>query len=139
MFCRPLNAANTQTCNYAHDDLARIAKVDCGASVWQQNFSYDNNAYSAGVTAGPFGNVIKTVPTGGTGSSFQPTYDLTKNRISTLPGNSTVQYDANGNVTNDSFHQYTWDVNGSPATRITILDDNSQSEIETTFDSTGNL
>src|SRR5277367_4719934 len=33
----------------------------------------------------------------------------------------------------------TWASNGSPATKTTILDNNSQSEIETTYDSNGNI
>src|SRR5207244_2399021 len=32
----PFNAADAQTCNYAYDDLVRIASVNCGASIWQQ-------------------------------------------------------------------------------------------------------
>ena len=95
--------------------MARIASVDCGAGIWQQNFSYDNNAWQSGVTGGPFGNLIKSVPTGGTGDSFQPTYNLTTNQISSLPG-FTPSYDANGNVLNDSLHQYTWDAEGRPVT-----------------------
>jgi YD repeat-containing protein len=103
----PFNAADVQTCNYTHDDLARIASVDCGATKWQQNFSFD-----------PFGNLTKTVPTGGTGTAFQPTYDTATNRYSGgLPG---LSYDANGNLLNDSFHAYTWDAAGRPTSVDTI-------------------
>jgi len=28
----PFNSANAQTCNDSHDDLARIASANCGAS-----------------------------------------------------------------------------------------------------------
>jgi RHS repeat-associated protein len=100
----PFNSANTQNCTYAHDDLVRIASVNCGASTWQQNFTYD-----------PFGNITKTVPIGGTGNSFQPTYSATTNHISTV-GSSSVTYDANGAVTNDSIHTYTWDGFGNATT-----------------------
>jgi hypothetical protein len=100
----PFNAANTQNCTYAHDDLVRIASVNCGASTWRQNFTYD-----------PFGNVTKTVPTGGTGNSFQPTYSATTNHISTV-GSASVTYDSNGDVTNDSIHTYTWDAFGNAIT-----------------------
>ncbi len=67
--------------------------------VARQTFSFD-----------PFGNITKT------GSiAFQPTYSTTTNRISTLPGFPTPPppgYDANGNLTNDSVHTYTWDAEG---------------------------
>jgi len=100
----PFNNADNQTCNYTHDDLIRIASVNCGASVWQQNFSYD-----------VFGNLAKTVPTGGTGMSFQPTYSSTTNQIISLPG-CTPTYDANGNSLNNCSHTYTWDSDGHHAT-----------------------
>lgn len=80
-----LNSLDTQTCNYTHEDLARIYTVDCGASKWQQDFTYDQ-----------FGNITKTVPTGGTGISFQPTYSLSlTNQITGLPG-VTPATDADG-------------------------------------------
>ena len=88
----PLNSANSQTCNYGYDDLVRISSAGCGAT-WSQTFSFD-----------PFGNISKS----GTGT-FQPTYN-TMNRYQTLPG-FTPSYDANGNLLNDSFHQYSWDQN----------------------------
>ena len=91
----PFNSANAQTCNYTHDDLARLANVNCGTGKWIQAFSYD-----------AFGNISKTGS--GTGFSFQPTYTSSTNRYATLP-NGTPAYDANGNLTNDSFHTYAWD------------------------------
>jgi len=92
----PFNSANAQTCNYTHDDLARLGNVNCGGSgKWNQAFSYD-----------AFGNISKTGS--GTGFSFQPTYTSSTNRYATLP-NGTPAYDANGNLTNDSFHTYAWD------------------------------
>jgi RHS repeat-associated protein len=105
------NASDTQTCSYKADDLSRINSANCGA-IWGQSFAYD-----------PFGNISKTVLSGSAGTSFLPTYQTSPsitNRIATLPGGITPTYDANGNSTNDSFHQYTWDaenrsvsVNGS--------------------------
>jgi RHS repeat-associated protein len=103
------NAGGTQTCKYGdpsssvpgYDDLGRLVKVDCGASVWQQNFSYD-----------PFGNLTKTVPTGGTGIAWNPGYNAANNRYN-LAGTS---YDANGNLLTDTFHTYTWNAEGHPAT-----------------------
>src|SRR5205807_1257125 len=53
----PFNSANTQTCNYAHDDLTRIASANCG-SIWSQTFSFDS-----------FGNINKAG-----NSSFGATY-----------------------------------------------------------------
>lgn len=105
----PFNTADAQTCTYLYDDLGRIGlppastgkSVDCGVSTWQQNFSYD-----------AFGNLTKTVPTGGTGISWQPTYSNSTNRYTVIPG-ATPTYDANGN---DSFHTYTWDAEGRPVT-----------------------
>jgi YD repeat-containing protein len=97
----PFNAADAQTCTYAHDDLSRIAKVDCGATKWQQNFSYD-----------AFGNLTKTVPTGGTGKSFQPTYSSSSNHITNNSG-IVPSYDADGNVLNDGINAFTWDATGA--------------------------
>jgi RHS repeat-associated protein len=100
----PFNSANAQTCNYSHDDIVRIASVNCGAATWQQNFTYD-----------AFGNITKTVPVGGTGNSFQPMYSPSTNHITNISG-FTPTYDANGDVTNDSNHTYTWDGYGNPTT-----------------------
>jgi RHS repeat-associated protein len=97
-------AIDRQTCNYTHDDLGRIASVDCGSSVWKQNFSYD-----------PFGNLTKTVPQGSTGVSFPPTpnaYDPATNRINVAG----YTYDNNGNLLTDATgsHNYQWDAEGRP-------------------------
>jgi RHS repeat-associated protein len=91
----PFNSADAQTCNYTHDDLARIASANCG-SAWSQTFTYD-----------AFGNITKS----GT-ISWMPGYNLTTNRY-TLGGTS---YDSNGNLLADTFHSYTWDSEGNPAT-----------------------
>ncbi|HYL85217.1 MAG TPA: RHS repeat-associated core domain-containing protein [Candidatus Angelobacter sp.] len=100
----PFYSADAQNCSYTHDDLTRLASVNCGASTWQQNFSYD-----------AFGNITKTVPTGGTGNSFQPTYSSSTNHYATLPG-FTPSYDANGNVLADGSHTYSMDSAGKPVT-----------------------
>jgi RHS repeat-associated protein len=91
------NSADTQTCNYSHDDLIRIVGANCGTAA-AQTFSYD-----------PFGNIAKS----GSPYSFQPTYSAATNRMTSLPGNFTPRYDANGNVTNDSNHTYSWDAAGN--------------------------
>jgi RHS repeat-associated protein len=90
----PLNSGDTQTCNYAYDDLARLSSANCGTP-WSQTFTYDS-----------FGNITKS------GSiSWQPGYNAANNHY-TLGGTG---YDANGNLTADTFHTYTWDGNfGNP-------------------------
>ena len=94
--------ANNQTCSYNHDDLSRLASVDCG-SVWAQRFSYDE-----------FGNIQKS------GSSpFNPTYSSSTNHMTQI-GSSTPTYDLNGDVTNDFLHSYAWDANGRPVTIDTV-------------------
>jgi len=104
----PFNSANTQTCAYQHDDLSRISQTDCGSGGWGQSFAYD-----------PFGNITKNVLSGHTGNSFQPTYSSATNRMTALPG-FTPTYDSNGNVLNDSSHQYAPDAEGRPVTLDTV-------------------
>ena len=98
----PFYGAGNQTCSYTHDDISRIASVNCG-SPWNQTFAYD-----------AFGNISKS----GT-ISFQPTYSYLTNRMTQI-GSSTPTYDANGNVLNDTAHTYTWDANGRPVTVDTV-------------------
>jgi RHS repeat-associated protein len=97
------NAAGNQTCKYGdptasipgYDDLSRLIGANCG-SVWSQTFSYD-----------PFGNITKN------GSiTWNPGYNQSNNRY-TLAGTT---YDADGNLLNDTFHAYTWNVYGKLAT-----------------------
>jgi hypothetical protein len=95
----PFNSADTQTCNYSHDDLTRIASANCGSAA-NQTFSYD-----------AFGNINKS----GSPYSFQPTYNSSTNRMASING-STPTYDARGNVLNDFLHSYTWDAYGRPIT-----------------------
>jgi RHS repeat-associated protein len=97
----PINAGDSQSCSYAYDDLTRITSANCG-SVWGQTFSYD-----------AFGNIDKQVTS--TGISWQPTYNSSTNHYASLPG-FTPTYDANGNLTADSFHNYTWDAEGKVST-----------------------
>jgi len=97
-----LNTTNSQTCNYSHDDLSRIASANC-ASVWSQTFGFD-----------PFGNISKSGS-----SNFLPTYNTATNRFSTVPG-GTPTYDANGNLTNDLSHTYSWDADGNALTIDTV-------------------
>ncbi|HEX6802153.1 MAG TPA: RHS repeat-associated core domain-containing protein [Terriglobales bacterium] len=95
----PFNSSISQTCSYGHDDLARVASVNCGSS-WSQDFTYD-----------AFGNIAKTVPGGAAGQAWNPGYN--SNNQYSLTGTS---YDSDGNLLNDSFHNYNWDFYGNPAT-----------------------
>ncbi len=98
----PFFGAGNQSCTYSHDDITRIAGVNCG-SPWTQTFGYDS-----------FGNLTKS------GSmSFAPTYSYLTNRMTQI-GSSTPTYDSNGNVTNDFLHMYTWDAVGRPVTIDTV-------------------
>jgi RHS repeat-associated protein len=98
----PFNSSNAQTCTYSHDDMTRIASANCG-SIWSQTFSFD-----------AFGNINKTG-----NSSFGATYSPATNRMTTI-GTSTPTYDADGNVTNDFLHTYTWNAYGRPVTIDTV-------------------
>ncbi len=95
----PFNSADTQTCNYAHDDLTRIASANCGSAA-AQTFSYD-----------PFGNLSKS----GSPYSFLPTYSTSTNHMTSL-GSFTPTYDNNGNLLNDNVHSYAWDAYGHSTT-----------------------
>jgi RHS repeat-associated protein len=95
---------DTQNCNFAHDDLARISSVNCAngaTNKWNQNFAYD-----------AFGNISKTVPTGGTGITFPGSlpaqaYSSSTNWLTTISG-CTPTYDSDGQLTYDCVHHYTW-------------------------------
>jgi RHS repeat-associated protein len=61
---------------------------------------------------GAYGNITKSVPINGTGITWNPGYNPANNHY-TFGGTS---YDNNGNLTNDTFNQYTWDAYGQMAT-----------------------
>jgi RHS repeat-associated protein len=94
------NAGGTQTCLFnplsgmGYDDLGRLVNDDCGSGGWGQTFSYDQ-----------FDNLTKTVTSGRTGVSFNPGYNAANNHYASGFG---ATYDSNGNLTNDTFHTYTW-------------------------------
>ncbi|MGH9205684.1 MAG: hypothetical protein ACRD1G_03870, partial [Acidimicrobiales bacterium] len=106
-----LKSANTQTCNYTYDDLARISSVGCNN--WSQTF-----------TIGAFGNVSYTGSNGGT--SFQPVWQTSPsitNRIATVgspPNQQTYSYDSNGDLlstgTGTGTSAYAWDADGNLVT-----------------------
>jgi len=98
-----INSAENQSCSYTYDDLGRLASkvpttanIACGTA-WNQTISLD-----------PFGNISKSATVG---TSFQATYSSTTNRLTQI-GSSVPTYDTNGNLTNDTFHAYTWDAEG---------------------------
>jgi RHS repeat-associated protein len=115
----PFNSADTQTCGYSYDSLARLQSVSCGptsanGATWGQAFSYD-----------AFGNISKTVPPSMTGISFAATYypisngngNPTNNREQTV-SSCAPTYDANGNLTTDCTflpypYTYAWDADGN--------------------------
>jgi RHS repeat-associated protein len=127
----PFNSTNQQNCTYAYDDLARLGgkdangySVDCGAT-WAQTFTLD-----------PFGNILKTG-----NSSWNPNYASPPNNQYML-GWSGISYDADGHLTNDTFHTYQWDANGhaigiGPISPLTTGSPSPQSN--QTFDALGNL
>ena len=103
MTADPFNSANTQNCSYSHDDLVRIASVNCGASTWQQNFSTTPSATSPkpsppAAQAPPSSPRTPPPPTESPPSAASPPYDL------------------NGDVTNDGIHTYAWDAFGNATT-----------------------
>jgi RHS repeat-associated protein len=112
------NPANTQTCNYSHDDLSRVKSVDCGTT-WYQAFGYD-----------PFGNIKKTTRLGSGGWAFTPQYSTQTNQVTDFPSGG---YDANGNLTNDGTYTFTWDVDGKARTLT------SGSTVTATYDALGRM
>ena len=99
-----LNSSNTQTCTYGYDDLSRVTIANCGTP-WNQSFSFD-----------PFGNVTKA---GSLNWACSTCYDTTKNRYNSTLSPS-ITYDLNGNLTYDTFHAYSWDVEGKSLTIDTV-------------------
>jgi RHS repeat-associated protein len=116
-------SSQTQNCSYGYNDTAEISSVNClngSTNVWNQNFSYD---VVNGSRVQTYGNITKSVPTGGTGIAWNPGYNSANNHY-TLSGTT---YDANGYLTNDSMASYTWNAYGKLAT----LSDSTNSETMT--------
>jgi len=89
----PFNSSNVQTCTYGYDALDRVSSVGCG-SEWAQAFSYD-----------PFGNITKS---GSISWACAICYNESTNQYnSTL--SSSISYDADGRLLNDTFYTYQWD------------------------------
>lgn len=69
-----------QNCSYTHDDLGRVAKVNCGTSQPSLTYSFD-----------PFGNLT----VGGAPVGVTTSFSFTNNRIGGM------NHDANGNLLDD--------------------------------------
>ena len=93
------NSGGSETCysnasgslGYGYDDLARLVEFDCGSGNWGQQFAYDQ-----------FDNLTKTVLSGRSGTTWNPTYN-TSNRCP-----SPCTYDSDGNMTADGNDVYGW-------------------------------
>ena len=82
------NSGGSQTCTFSYDDVARIMTDNCGSSLWNQSYSYDQ-----------YDNLSKT---GNPGTSWTPGY-LPNNQIS-----SGANYNGDGDLTYDFHNTYTW-------------------------------
>lgn len=123
------NPLNTQDCKYLYDDFVRVASgldgtpgVNClnvSTKIWNQTFSYGSDS---------FGNLTKTTTGPGLAWACTACYNSATNQYnSTLSPN--IVYDADGRLTNDTFHTYTWNLYGQVAT----IDSNT-----ITYDANGN-
>lgn len=107
------SASGNQTCGFAWTALKQISSYKCtdttaGTAIWGQVMTYDQ-----------FGNIKKAIPTGYTaaqGQKWSPTYNLSNNQYTGSP----FAYDADGQITNDSFSTYTWTATGKVATVTNI-------------------
>jgi RHS repeat-associated protein len=120
------NSADTQNCSYGYDDITRLANANCGSAAGQ-TFSFD-----------PFGNINKS----GSPYTFNAFYSTSNNRITCIGGSGQnctggviPTYDNNGNVTNDSFHNYTWDSDGHAVSVDAGLSD----AVSVTYDALGRM
>ena len=82
------NAGGSQTCTFSYDDVARLLTDNCGSSLWNQTYSYDQ-----------YDNLTKT---GNPGTTWNPGYTA-NNHV------TGASYDGGGNVTYDFSNTYTWD------------------------------
>jgi len=123
------NSADTQVCTYLYDDFIRVAGattpgVNClngSTKVWNQTFGYDS-----------FGNITKSTTGPGLSWACAACYNTATNQYnSTL--SSSVAYDADGNLTNDTFHTYTWLADGHVASIVT-----GSTTSSVTYDALGN-
>lgn len=111
------NSADTQVCSYLYDDFVRVAGttgsspipgVNClngSTKVWNQTFTYGSDG---------FGNITKSSTGPGASWACAACYNTATNHYNgVLSG--TIAYDSDGNLTNDTFHTYTWLADGHVA------------------------
>lgn len=84
---------------FGYDDLNRLASMSVTSGT-QQNFSYVYDRY---------GNRWQQNITAGTGPSPQLSFNTANNQAT----NAGIQYDAAGNLVNDSTHSYKYDAEGN--------------------------
>jgi YD repeat-containing protein len=82
------NSGGSQTCTFSYDDVARLMTDNCGSSLWNQSYSYDQ-----------YDNLSKT---GNPGTSWSPGY-LPNNQIT-----GGANYNGDGDLTYDFHNTYTW-------------------------------
>jgi RHS repeat-associated protein len=115
-------SANSQTCNYTHDDLIRLIAANCG-SAWSQTFGYDT-----------FGNITQAGR-----MTFSASYATSETNRLTYVGSTPVTYDGGnsgaGNVLSDGLHTYTWDAYGLP----TSIGNPGLSTVSLTYDALGRM
>jgi RHS repeat-associated protein len=126
------NPADTQVCNYLYDDFVRVAGttstpgVNCvngSTNVWNQTFTYGTDS---------FGNLTKSTTGPGLAWACTACYNTATNQYNSLLSGS-IAYDLNGNLTNDTFHVYTWLADGHVASIAT-----GSATVSVTYDAMGN-
>ena len=85
------NAGGSLTCSSVYDDWIRLASFLCGSGNEGEDYSYDN-----------YDNLTKTVPTGYSGTTWNPGYSSSTNHY------NVGSYDSNGNVTSDTNNVWGW-------------------------------
>jgi RHS repeat-associated protein len=110
------NSSDTQVCSYLYDDFIRVAGttsipgINCingSTKIWNQTFTYD-----------PFGNITKSTAGPGLSWACAACYNTANNHYNSTLSPS-IAYDADGNLTNDTFHTYAWLADGHVASIVT--------------------
>ena len=97
--CRSLRSVMRST--RATPKPATMSTIHSDGCIRGQTFNYD-----------PFGNISISNYGSDPGGTFMPTYNAATNRYLSLPSGSPT-YDANGNLTYDVGHYYSWDAEGN--------------------------
>jgi RHS repeat-associated protein len=114
------DTTKNQTCNYSADDLGRLAIANCGCSTWAQSYSYD-----------AFGNINKSLISGGTGTTYSAAYSSGSNHVSGGPS-----YDANGNqLSSTGLSSISWNAYGQAVSVSAIANE----PYTGTYDAAGRL